>query len=287
MRTASVLRSASRVVLLSLTFAIPAVADMPSVGWVKGPKTVDLGGQAQIQIGQAYTFADAADSRKLMEAMGNTVSNDEVGLVMPRAKEQDWFMLFEYQDVGYVKDDDKDAIDKDAILEGIRKGTEEANEVRKRKGIPALHVQGWFEEPHYDPATHNLVWALRARNDDGSEVVNYNVRVLGRHGYMSVTLVDEPAKLAVSRPEIAKVLSGFSYKAGRSYAEFVPGDKVAEYGLVALLAGGAGAAAVKLGFFQIILKTLAKGGKAVVLLAIAALAGIRKVLSSLSGRGRE
>jgi uncharacterized membrane-anchored protein len=287
MRTASVLRSASRVVLLSLTFAIPAVADMPSVGWVKGPKTVDLGGQAQIQIGQAYTFADAADSRKLMEAMGNTVSNDEVGLVMPRAKEQDWFMLFEYQDVGYVKDDDKDAIDKDAILEGIRKGTEEANEVRKRKGIPALHVQGWFEEPHYDPATHNLVWALRARNDDGSEVVNYNVRVLGRHGYMSVTLVDEPAKLAVSRPEIAKVLSGFSYKAGRSYAEFVPGDKVAEYGLVSLLAGGAGAAAVKLGFFQIILKTLAKGGKAVVLLAIAALAGIRKVLSSLSGRGRE
>lgn len=287
MRTASVLRSASRVVLLSLSFAIPAVADMPSVGWVKGPKTVDLGAQAQIQIGQAYTFADAADSRKLMEAMGNTVSNDEVGLVMPRAKEQDWFMLFEYQDVGYVKDDDKDAIDKDAILEGIRKGTEEANEIRKSKGIPALHVQGWFEEPHYDPATHNLVWALRARNDDGSEVVNYNVRLLGRHGYMSVTLVDEPAKLAVSRPEIAKVLNGFSYKAGRTYAEFVPGDKVAEYGLVALLAGGAGAAAVKFGLLQFLLKALAKGGKAVVLLVIAALAAVKKVVTSLFGRGGE
>jgi uncharacterized membrane-anchored protein len=219
-----------------------------------------------------------------MEAMGNTVSNDEVGLIMPRAKDQDWFMLFEYQPVGFVKDDDKDAIDKDAILEGIRRGTEEANEARKRKGIPALHVLGWFEEPHYDPATHNLVWALSAKSDDGGEVVNYNVRLLGRNGYMSVTLVDEPAKLAVSRPEIEKVLAGFAYKTGRSYAEFVPGDKVAEYGLVALVAGGAGAAAVKLGLFQVILKTLAKGGKAIVLLVVAALAGVKKVLSSMLGR---
>jgi uncharacterized membrane-anchored protein len=220
-----------------------------------------------------------------MEAMGNTVSNDEVGLIMPRAQDQDWFMLFEYQPVGFVKDDDKDQIDKDAILEGIRKGTEEANDVRKRKGIPALHVEGWFEEPHYDAASHNLVWALKARNDKGEEVVNYNVRLLGRHGYMSITLVDEPAKLAMSRPEVEKVLSGFSYKTGRSYAEFVPGDKVAEYGLVALVAGGAGAAAVKLGLFQVFFKMLAKGGKAVVLLVVAALAAAKKVLGSLFGRG--
>ncbi len=284
MRTARVLRVAGRIGLLSLAVASPAFAGMPEVNWVQGPKTVDLGDQAQIQIGQPYTFADASDSRELMEAMGNTVSNDEVGLVMPRAKDQDWFMLFEYQPVGFVKDDDKDAIDKDAILDGIRKGTEEANEVRKRKGIPALHVQGWFEEPHYDPATHNLVWALTAKNDDGSEVVNYNVRLLGRHGYMSVTLVDEPTKLAVSRPEIAKVLSGFSYKTGRSYAEFVPGDKVAEYGLVALVAGGAGAAAVKLGLFQLLFKVLAKGGKAMVLLVVAALAAVKKMFASMLGR---
>ena len=285
MRTARVLRAAGRVGLMSLVVASPALADMPEINWVQGPKTVPLGDQAQIQMGQPYTFADATGARELMEAMGNTVSNDEVGLIMPRAKDQDWFMLFEYQPVGFVKDDDKDEIDKDAILEGIRRGTEEANEVRKRKGIPALHVQGWFEEPHYDPATHNLVWALTARNDDGQEVVNYNVRLLGRHGYMSITLVDEPAKLAVSRPEVQKVLAGFSYNAGRSYAEFVPGDKVAEYGLVALVAGGAGAAAVKLGLFSALFKMLAKGGKAVVLLVVAVLAGVKKVLSSIFGRG--
>jgi uncharacterized membrane-anchored protein len=285
MRTARVLGAAGRLALLSLAVASPAFAGMPEVNWVKGPTTVDLGDQAQIQIGPYYTFANAADSKKLMEAMGNTVSNDEVGLVMPRAKDQDWFMLFEYQDVGYVKDTDKDEIDKDAILEGIRKGTEEANEVRKEKGIPALHVTGWFEEPHYDPVSHNLVWALKAKNETGEEVVNYNMRVLGRHGYMSVTLVDEPAKIAVSRPEVVKVLAGFGYKPGRTYAEFVPGDKVAEYGLVALVAGGAGAAAVKLGVLQFLVKLLAKGGKAIVVLVVAALAAVKRMFASLFGRG--
>ena len=284
MRT-RVLRNAVRVTLFSLVVASPALADMPQINWIEGPKTVSLGEQAQVQMGQSYTFADAAGARELMEAMGNTVSNEEVGLIMPRAKDQDWFLLFEYEPVGFVKDDDKDEIDKDAILEGIRQGTEEANETRKRKGIPALHVTGWFEEPHYDAATHNLVWALTARNDDGQEVVNYNVRLLGRHGYMSVTLVDEPAKLARSKPEVEKVLAGFSYNTGRSYAEFVPGDKVAEYGLVALVAGGAGAAAVKLGLFAALFKMLAKGGKAVVLLVVAALAGLKKVLTAVFSRG--
>ncbi len=285
MRTARVLRLAVPVTLFSLVVASPVLAEMPQINWVQGPKTVSLGDQAHIQMGQPYNFADASGARELMEAMGNTVSNDEVGLIMPRAKDQDWFMLFEYEAVGFVKDDDKDKIDKDAILEGIRQGTEEANEMRKRKGIPALHVQGWFEEPHYDPVTHNLVWALTARNDEGQEVVNYNVRLLGRQGFMSVTLVDEPAKLARSKPEVEKVLAGFSYKAGRSYAEFVPGDKVAEYGLVALVAGGAGAAAVKTGLFAALLKILAKGGKAVVLLVVAALAAVKKVLSSIFSRG--
>lgn len=284
----TVLAARAGALVLATWLAAPAFADVPQVNWIPGPKTVDLGGDvAEVKINHRYSFVDAADARKLMESMGNTVSNSEVGLIMPRAKDQDWFLLFEYEPVGYVKDDEKDKIDKDAILEGIRQGTEEANSMRKQKGIPALHVQGWFEEPHYDPATHNLVWALTAKDDAGNEVVNYNVRVLGRNGYMSVTLVDEPNKLAASRPEVQNVLAGLSYKTGRSYAEFVPGDKVAEYGLVALVAGGVGAAAAKAGLFSVLFKVLAKGGKAIVLLVVAGLAAVKRMVTGLFGRGQE
>jgi uncharacterized membrane-anchored protein len=271
-----------------LVFAIPLPrleADPANVRWIRGPRTVDLGGSiAQVSLGDRYAFAGAEDTKKLMEVMGNTVTNTEVGLVVPQSKDEDWILVFEYKPVGYVKDDDRDKIDAGAILENIRSGTEEANAARKQRGIPGLHVVGWSEPPHYDTATHNLVWALLAKDDTGHQVVNYNVRLLGREGYMSVTLVDAPAKLAASKPEVDKVLRGFSYKTGKSYAEFHAGDKVAEYGLVALLAGGAGAAAVKLGLIGWLIKILAKGGKAIIVAVVAIVAAIRKAMARVFGR---
>jgi uncharacterized membrane-anchored protein len=266
--------------VLALAAPVAASAEGPSVNWVQGPKTVSLGNDvAELALSEQYVFADANDTRRLLKAMGNTVDNSEVGLVNPIAQGEDWMVVFEYNADGFVKDDDANEIDKDAILESYQKGTEAANEQRKERGIPGLHVTGWFEEPHYDKKTHNLVWALRAKSDDGSEVVNYNMRLLGREGYMSVTLVDEPAKLAASRPKVEALLGGFRYKTGKSYAEWVPGDKVAQYGLVALVAGGAGAAAVKTGLLAGLMKVLAKGGKAAILLLVAAGAGLKKMFT--------
>jgi uncharacterized membrane-anchored protein len=249
--------------------ALDVPQEKPSeVHWQQGPTSAALGKDvATISVPTEYVFADAADTRRVMERLGNTVDNSEVGMIKPEG--EDWFLIFEYKPEGYVKDDEKDKIDKDAILESYRAGTEEANKRRKSRGIPGIHVTGWFEEPHYDAATHNLVWALRAKDDEGGEIVNYNVRILGRQGYMSVTLVDEPAKMAVTKPKFQQILSSFSYVKGKTYAEWRPGDKVAQYGLVALVAGGAGAAAAKLGLFATLAKLLAKGGKAIVAAIVA------------------
>jgi len=43
------------------------------------------------------------------------------------------------------------------------------------------------------------------------------------------------------------MIGGFSYSSGYKYAEWRSGDKVAAYGLTALVAGGAGVALVKSG----------------------------------------
>jgi uncharacterized membrane-anchored protein len=275
----SAIRVFARVSALALVAGL-ASADQPEARWTEGPATVDLGKDvAKIDLASGHAFAGPEDTRKMLKAMGNTVDNTEVGMVTPTAEDQNWMLIFEYEEAGYIKDDDKDKIDKDAILESYRKGTEEANKRRKESGIPALHIIGWFEEPHYDSRTHNLVWALRAKDDGGDEVVNYNVRLLGRNGYMSVTLVDDPARLAESKPHVEALLSTFEYKKGRTYAEWVPGDKVAEYGLAALVAGGAGAAAAKMGLFASLGKLLAKGGKAIVLIVIAIGAGLKKLFS--------
>jgi len=88
---------------------------------------------------------------------------------------------------GYVKDDEK--IDPDPLLESIRKGTEASNEQRKSRGWSTLTIVGWKLPPRYDTQDRRLEWAIDARSDGGA-VVNYNTRVLGRHGVTSVTLVD-------------------------------------------------------------------------------------------------
>jgi uncharacterized membrane-anchored protein len=267
----------------SLSFSAQGTAPR----WISGPKKVDLGQDvAQLDVKQEYLFADASETRRLLESMGNTTDGTEVGLVVPTAQDQDWMMVFEWAAEGYIKDDDKNKIDKNAILKSYQEGTEQANENRRKKGLPGMHVVGWFEEPHYDEATHNLVWALLAKNDDNTQTVNYNMRLLGREGYMSVTLIDEPRRLAQSKPYVKTVLGGFAYKSGKTYAEFRAGDKVAKYGLAALVAGGGAAAAAKLGLFGALAKVFAKAGKALIVGFVAVVAFLRKAFAALFRRLR-
>jgi uncharacterized membrane-anchored protein len=207
--------------LAALLVAGPALPESqgkeaPKIAWKAGPGTADIGKDlAQIEIGKEYLFADAEDAKKLMEYFGNPPTNKEVGLVMPASDNVSWFILFEYFDVGYVKDDEKDKIDADAILNNIKAGTEEANKVRTGKGMPTIKVLGWHEKPHYDPRSHNLVWGTLAEGSGGQNV-NYTVKLLGREGYVSAIFVGDPASLTAAKPEVEALVSKFSYKKGKS-----------------------------------------------------------------------
>ncbi len=274
------------VVLLSLAPAGPARAqEAPEsdVQFTHGPATVELGDDvAQLQVPEGYLFADAATTRKLMERMGNPPSDREVGLITPADREgSSWYVVFEYDPSGYVRDDEKDEIDAKELLDNISESTEAANKQRQKMGFAPLHVSGWLEEPHYDSLSHNLVWSMEATEEGtGERVANYNTRYLGRRGVMSVTVATDPSSLAGDLPEVNQVLSGFSYKPGSRYADFVSGDKVAKYGLTALIAGGAGAAAVKLGLFGVLAKFLGKAWK----LVVAGLAALGAAVKRIFGR---
>ncbi len=263
-------------------------AQLPQVNWSQGPVHVDLGNDiAQLELPEGYAFAGPDDARTILRNMGNRPVGNELGLLIPNAQEQNWFLVFSWQPVGFVKDDEKDKIDADAILKNIQEATEEGNAWRKENNLPAMHVTGWAEPPRYDERTHNLVWATLAESEGGGRSANYNMRLLGRHGIVSATLVEDPELLATSKPFAYAAMEQFSFKPGSKYSEWKQGDKVAEYGLTALVAAGAGATAAKLGFFGFLSKLLAKGGKAIVAGALVLLAGLRKVWSSLFGRPEE
>ena len=160
----------------------------------------------------------------------------------------DWFAVFSFDPVGYVKDDEK--IDAAALLESLKKGDGPGNEERKRLGMAPIYTDGWHVPPHYDSGTKRLEWGMRLRDEKGGLHVNYTSRLLGRSGVMSAVLVSSPQTLNEDMKAFNGALAGYQFVAGEQYAEFKSGDKIAEYGLAALVLGGAAAAAAKAGLFK-------------------------------------
>jgi len=226
------------------------------IKWQKGPTVGGLGNVAEINVPEGYVFAGSSDTRRLMESMQNPTSGKELGFIAPSSL--GWFMVFEFDNTGYIRDDEKNSLDADAMLESFRKGTEASNKERIRRGWKTMTILGWEQTPRYNEATHNLEWAIRGESDGGL-VINYNTRLLGREGVMRVTLVTDPASLSSTMPYFKNVLAGYDFKQGKKYSEFKQGDKVAEYGLAALVVGGATAVAVKTGMFKWIWKGLVIG----------------------------
>jgi uncharacterized membrane-anchored protein len=251
---------------------------------LKGPATAKLGAVAQIELPVGFSFVDGKTTRALMKASGEPTSGHELGLLMPT--NADWSVIFEFSDIGYVKDDDKDKLDAEKLLKAIKAGTEAANKQRERAGNPPLIIVGWEQPPKYDERTHNLEWAIRATSD-GRPLLNYNTRLLGRKGVMEVVLICKPDELTTTLLAFKTLLTDYKFRSGESYAEYRPGDKVAKYGLAALVLGGAAVGAAKLGLLGPLILFFKKAWKLVVVAFVAVVGFFKKMFARLFGRDNE
>ncbi|RYD17272.1 MAG: DUF2167 domain-containing protein, partial [Verrucomicrobiaceae bacterium] len=163
-----------------------------SIDW-KTEGTGSLGSIADIHVPSGYRFTGSEGTIKLMEAFGNLTNGSELGYIAPL--DMGWFAVFEFNDIGYVKDDEKDKLDADAILDQMKEGQKAANEELSSRGMSTLEVLGWQTPPNYNAETKNLEWAIRLRSSDGSEVLNFKTKLLGRRGVMDVVLVCDEQQL--------------------------------------------------------------------------------------------
>ncbi len=253
-----------------------------SIQWVEAPEKGALGSLAEVAIPEGFHFTAAQGAGIWMELCQNPPNPNLLGLLMPKDT-ADWFLTFSYMDIGHVPDTEKESLDADALLESFKAGTEANNAERRKRNWGEMRILGWLTPPAYDAETHNLAWALRAESE-GTEVANYDMRVLGRTGVMSVKLVANPNEVPKLVPEVRKILAGYHFKTGNQYAEWHAGDKVAEYGLAGLITGGAAVVAAKTGLLAKLFAVLAKGGKAIILAVGALGAAIWKGVSALFGK---
>jgi uncharacterized membrane-anchored protein len=249
------------------------VEGVRALDWIKGPTSVTTQGNAKLTIPDQYVYLDARNTSKFLELQHNLGNGREV-LVAPR--DLQWQAYLEFADEGYVKDDEK--IDAPALLKTLKENTESANAERQRRGWGTLHLVDWATPPVYNTTTKRLEWATILESQDG-RAVNFSTKILGRRGYTSVIMVTDPANLSAAEGTLDTVLTGYAFNPGETYADWRSGDKVAEYGLAALIVGGVAAVAAKKGLFSVLAGFLAVAWKFIAAAAVAAVAWLRRLFA--------
>lgn len=224
------------------------------------------GADARFRLDEKFRYLEAADARKVLEQLwGNPPDESVLGMVVPRGRgvldEQGWAVVVTYSDEGYVSDADATKIDYADLLQDMKDGTREENEVRKEAGYGGIELLGWAEPPHYDAASKKLYWAkeLAFEGSDG-HTLNYDIRVLGRRGFVSLNAISRMDQLQDVQAGMQQLLTQVEFDQGARYADYdAKTDKVAAYGIAALIGGGIAAKAglfAKLGALLLGLKKL-------------------------------
>ena len=240
------------------------------------------GGHAKLALTPEFRFLDAKDAQRVVsELWGNPPDPGVLGMLVPAAAplsdpDKSWAVVITYKDDGHISDTDAAQIDYDKMLKDMQEATHDSNAERKRAGYPELELVGWAAKPHYDASANKLYWAKElAFGGQNEHTLNYDIRALGRGGYLSLNAVAGMGQLPMVENEMQKVLALTEFDAGQRYGDFnASTDKVAAYGLGALVAG---AIAAKAGLFAKLLVLLLAAKKFIVVGFLALLAGLKKL----------
>lgn len=212
------------------------------------------GGLATLALpaGFRYLSPDDAD-RVLVQGWGNPPDNDKtLGMIVPAnaspLSETGWGVLITYEGDGHVSDSEADTIKYDELLKDMQAEVLENNVARKEQGYAAMTLVGWAEAPSYDKVSKKMYWAKEFKSDGSTGTdLNYNIRVLGRQGVLVLNAIASMKQIDTIKQEMKHVTAVTDFTPGNRYADFnASTDKMAEYGLAALVAGGV---AAKLGVF--------------------------------------
>ncbi|QNR24570.1 DUF2167 domain-containing protein [Croceimicrobium hydrocarbonivorans] len=213
----------------------------------------------------------------LTDVWGNPPDQSVLGMMIPKntsvLDDSTYAIIISYSEEGYVDDEDAEDLDYDELMETMQGDAQEANPMRIQQGYPSIEVIGWAAAPFYDSENKKLHWAKELSFDhDSAHTLNYNVRILGRRGYLELNFISDLQMLDQIKAEMPEILPAVNFNEGNRYSDFNPDmDKVAAYGIGGLIAGKVLA---KAGLFVL----LAKFWKIIAVGAVALFAGIRKFM---------
>ncbi len=237
--------------------------------------------KAHLHLGEGFRYLSKPDARKVLEQLwGNPPDDHIIGLIVPTGapllSDNSWATLVTYADEGHVSDEDAEKTDYTKLLSDMKEGTQSQNEERKKAGYAGMELIGWAAPPRYDAQGKKLYWARElAIVGNSGHTLNYDIRVLGRSGYLSLNAIAMMTDLPAVQTGMQRILPMVEFDSGQRYADFNPStDKLAAYGIAALVAGGI---AAKAGLFAKLGLLLLAAKKFVVLAVVAIGAAIKKL----------
>ena len=246
--------------------------------------TIELeGGIGKITIPAGFKYLDPKQAEYVITELWGNPKQTSLGLIVPENQgvlgANMWAFNIQYDEIGYVKDDDASDIDYDDLMKEMQSDLTEANKERTAQGYEAIQLVGWANKPFYDEDRKILHWAKEIKFGDAEEnTLNYNVRVLGRKGVLILNAIASMDKLPVVNKNIDKVLNIVQFSDGHKYADFNPGvDQVAAYTVGGLVAGKVLA---KAGIFAFL-------GKFLKIIIIGVVGAVSALWKMLTGRRRE
>lgn len=230
----------------------------PQQGEIKLPN-----GVATLQVPENFYYLNPKDTETiLVKVWGNPPGGEKtLGMLFPVGvtpyDNDAWGVTVEYEEDGYVSDEDANDINYDELLSEMKESTAYASEERVKQGYDAISLVGWAAKPYYDKNTHKLYWAKEIKfGIQEINTLNYNIRVLGRKGVLVLNFIAGIDQLNMINSQIDTVLKIADFDEGSRYADFNPDiDTVAAYGIGALVAGKV---AAKVGILATILLFLKK-----------------------------
>jgi len=238
-------------------------------------------GLATITLPENFRYLSTDDSEIVLRQLwGNPKGPKTLGMIVPSEgsvlDSDSWAVVVTYDGDGYVKDSDAEKIDYTQLLKEMQEATRTASKEREKEGYRSIDLVGWATPPHYDQATHKMYWAKEIRfGGSPQNTLNYNIRVLGRGGVLVLNAVAPIASLPEIEERVPALVRMADFNPGQRYTDFNQStDKVAAYGLAALVAGGI---AAKAGLFKVLWVGLL-AFKKLIIVGFVAIAGFVKKL---------
>lgn len=240
------------------------------------------GGLAKIQVPEQFRYLGPEDAQIVLEKLWGNPPSDEppLGMLFPSGSTattpDSWAVVIQFEESGYVKDEDAHTIDYDDLLKKMRASVTEENKQRAEQGYPTVDLIGWAAPPRYDATAKKLYWAKELNFQGSAEhTLNYNIRMLGRRGVLELNAIASVAQLPEIEQAAPTILAMVDFQDGHRYADFdSKTDKVATYGIAALVAGGVLA---KTGFLKVVIAAIIAGKKFVIIGLIALAALVKKL----------